>query len=194
MTAPLLSIWFKLLLLRGLVGMGQLVRVFKPDSSAVWVFRAMVFFGLCVALAGFASHHAAISCAGIFLLTVFSALTFKQSSQTIQIFNDRVIFSNAGQDAWTIPFDSFSKLEVATTYKNVSKYSPGRTILLRFLDRDDKLCAEANVNVFDKSAIRAMIELINSSKPGLLLNKQAHELLQDTAPKSTTMGAVTKTE
>ncbi|CAN5543092.1 hypothetical protein BH10CYA1_BH10CYA1_18880 [soil metagenome] len=174
--------------------MGQMVRVFKPDSSAIWVFRAMVLFGLGVALAGFAAHQALISCGGIFWLTVFSALTFKQSSQTIQIFNDRVVFSNAGQDAWTIPFDSFSKLEVATTYKNVSRYSPGRTILLRFLDRDNKLCAEANVNVFDKTAIRTMIELIHGSKPGLLLNKQAHELLQDTSPKGTTMGAVTKTE
>ncbi|MBS1957270.1 MAG: hypothetical protein JST89_23990 [Cyanobacteria bacterium SZAS-4] len=174
--------------------MSQLVQVFKPDSSVLWVFKAMVIFGLCVALAGFAAHKALLSCGGIFWLTVFAALTFRQSSQTIHIFTDRVVFSQAGSDAWIIPFDSFSKLEVATTYKNVSKYSPGRTILLRFLDADDKLCAEANVNVFDKTVIRAMIKLIHSNKPGLLLNKQAQELLQDTGSKSITMGAVTKAE
>lgn len=174
--------------------MGQLVKVFKPDSSAIWVFKAMVLFGLFIALVGFVAHKSMITCGGICWLTVFAALTFRQSSQTIQIFTDRIVFSNAGQDAWTIPFDSFSKLEVATTYKNASKYSPGRTILLRFLDADDKLCAEANVNVFDKTVIRAMIELLHSNKPGLLLNKQAHELLQDRWSKGITMGAVTKVE
>jgi len=174
--------------------MGQLVRVFKPDSSVSWVFKAMVILCLCVALAGFAVHQPMISCLGIFMLTIFSALTFRQSSQTIQIFNDQVVFGQGGQDAWTIPFDSFSRIELTTTYKNASKYSPGRTILLRFLDRDDKLCAEANVNVFDKTAIRAMIELIYVGKPGLSLNRQAHELLQDTASKSTTIIASTKTE
>jgi len=79
--------------------MGQLVTVFKPDSSVSWVFKAMAIICLCVALAGFSMHQAMISCLGIFMLTIFSALTFRQSSQIIQIFNDRVVFSHGGLDS-----------------------------------------------------------------------------------------------
>ncbi len=33
--------------------MSQLVRVFKPDGTAIWVFKAMILFGLSVAFVGF---------------------------------------------------------------------------------------------------------------------------------------------
>ncbi|GAI53257.1 unnamed protein product, partial [marine sediment metagenome] len=42
--------------------MGDLVKVFKPDPFVLWLIKGMMLFGLLVALAGFAAHHAAISC------------------------------------------------------------------------------------------------------------------------------------
>lgn len=174
--------------------MGELVKVFKPDSSVIWVCRGMIAFGCLVALAGFAGHQAMISCLGIFLLTIFLVISFRQSSQTIQIFTDRIVFLYPGQDAWAIGFNSFRKLELTTTRRNVSKYSPGRTILLRFVEFDDKLCAEANVDVFDKNAIKTMIELISVYKPDLVLNSQADNFLRIGSAKGTTIDAVTKTE
>jgi hypothetical protein len=174
--------------------MGQLVKVFKPDPSAVWVFKAMVVFGLLVAAVGFATQRAMASCFGLFLVALFAALTFKQSGQSITIYDDKVVFNYAGQEGWTLPFESFAGVELTTTWKQASKYSPGRTILLRFLDNDDKLCAEANVNVFDKNAIRAMIELIHANKPSLGLNAAAQTLLQDPRTKGSTIETITKTE
>lgn len=174
--------------------MGELVKVFKPDASVIWVCRGMIAFGGVVALAGVVGHQAMISCLGIFLLTIFLVISFRQSSQTIQVFTDRVVFLYPGQEAWAISFNSFRKLELTTTYKNVSKYAPGRSILLRFVEFDDKVCAEANVNVFDKNAIKTMIELIRAYKPDLILNSQADHFLRIGSSKSTTIDAVTKTE
>lgn len=154
----------------------------------------MIVFGLMVALAGFASHQVAFSCLGIFILTIFSLLAIRQPSQSIQIFDDRVVFLYPGQDVWTISFDSFTSLQLVTAYKSTSQYSPGRTIMLRFIEWDDQLSAEVNVSVFDKNAISTMVELILARKPDLKLNKQAQELLQIADSKSTTIGAVTKTE
>ena len=90
--------------------MGELVKVFKPDASVIWVCRGMIAFGGVVALAGVAGHQAMISCLGIFLLTIFLVISFRQSSQTIQVFTDRVVFLYPGQEAWAISFNSFRKL------------------------------------------------------------------------------------
>jgi|688.fasta_scaffold158674_1 hypothetical protein len=174
--------------------MGHLVKVFKPDPFVLWLIKGMMVFGLLVALAGFAAHHAAISCLGIFILTIFSLLGVRQPTQAIQIFDDCVVFFYPGQEVWTINFESFTRLELTTAYKNISKYSPGRTIMLRFVEWDDELCAEVNVSVFDKNAIRTMVELILARKPDLKLNDRAAELLQIADSKSTTISAVTKTE
>ncbi len=174
--------------------MSQLVKIFKPDPSAVWVFKAMVIFAVLVTAAGLASARAMISCLGLFLLTVFAGLTFKQSGQTIEIYNDKIVFRHSGQEPWILPFENFSGIELVTTLRHSTKYSPGRTILLRFIDSDDKFCAEANVNVFDKSAIRTMIELIQEHKEQLSLNDQAVALLQARRYKGNTMDKITKTE
>jgi hypothetical protein len=174
--------------------MAQLVKVFKPDPSAAWLFKAMVIFGLLIAAVGFATHRAMASCFGLFLVALFAALTFKQSGQSIAIYDDKVVFNYAGQDRWTLPFEGFAGVELTTTRKQASKYSPGRTILLRFLDDDNKLCAETNVNLFDKNAIRAMLELIHAYKPELRLNGGAQTLLQGPRTKGSTIETVTKTE
>lgn len=174
--------------------MNQPVKVFKPDKSGLWVFRGMIIFGLGVALAGLIAHQAMISCLGIFVLTIFSALSFNQPSQTIAVYADRVVFFYPGQEPWTIGFTSFAKLELTTNYRNVTQYSPGRSILLRFVESDGKVCAEANVNVFDKTVISSMIELLRVNKPDLLLNEQANELLRISGSKGNTIRVVTKPE
>ncbi len=174
--------------------MSELVKIFKPDSSAVWVFKAMVIFAGLVTVAGIASDRAMISCLGLFLLTVFAGLTFKQSGHRIEIYNDKIVFRYSGQEPWILPFENFSGIELLTTLRHANKYSPGRTILLRFIDQDKKLCAEANVNIFDKSAIRTMIELIEERKGQLSLNDSAVALLQARRYKGNTMEKITKTE
>lgn len=174
--------------------MSQLVKTFKPDSSAIWMFTGTACFGLFIAVVGFFYHQAMLSCLGMTLLTIFAALCFKQTAQQIEVFTDRIVFRYGGQEAWTLPYTSFSALELVTTSKNATKYSPGRTILLRFIDSDNKLCAEANVNIFDKSVIRSMIELIALHKDDVALNSHALTLLQNTGMKGSTIESITRAE
>ena len=159
--------------------MSQLIKTFKPDPSAAWMFKAMVMFSVLVTAAGLTADRGMISCIGLTLLIIFAVLTFRQSGQSIEIYNDKIVFRHIGQQPQILPFENFVGIELTTTLRHATKYSPGRTILLRFIDSDDKFCAEANLNVFDKNQILTMIELIQEHTGQLSLNDQAAALLQE---------------
>ncbi|HEY9676906.1 MAG TPA: hypothetical protein V6C76_02805 [Drouetiella sp.] len=153
--------------------MSQLVKRFKTDPSSLIVFRAVICFGLVIAMLGYSAHIALATCAGITLMTIFAALAFRQNSQAIEFHDDRIVFRDGRIAVWTLPYSTLGGIELQTTKRNATKYSPGRSVLLRFMDVENKLCAEANVSVYDKDAIRNMIELAASYGNNLILNSEA---------------------
>lgn len=172
----------------------RLIRVFKPDMTATFVFRAMIIVAIIFTLFGFLILKPMLACAGLFVVALFTWLAFNQPGQSIELYNDKVLFKTSAPQPWMLPLANFSRLELITTQRNATRFSPGRTILLRFVENDDKFCAELNINAFDKDAIRSLIESIVQQKEGVSLNPRAKALLSRRRYKEITMGQSSKAE